>query len=387
MISTSETEPILRFIFFCSSIGDTNLAQATIRSLNKKPGHLCTTIALSDTVTDHLTTFADEFNSVTTIVQINEQPIADCSNHDIAEFVRRSNFSHAFVGMPSDSQDERAMQIASALDIPVTFASEFMFEPPSGHRIWRYQEALCQKNNLQFAVPLLSTGLFSEHPRRYAIGHLSLNTVFSNVAISTDEKLATKSQLLVQDTDRLAVVSGTTQNPGVDTEFLTVLLGELPNHPSVQLRYSIHPGVKQNMTEYIKTLIAVAENAGVTQQFKIILNNAIKAKLPPTDLSDLLRSPWIIDTNVSGNAASSAADAVAQAVPGALVNTSAAQGKPTFAHGNKPLLPDSWFSENIVLFFSTAPGTPHQITELGFTKDHTVAEIMAALMLTTSMCS
>ena len=260
-----------------------------------------------------------------------------------------------------------------------------MFEPPREHAIWQYHNLLCQKENIQFAVPLSGTSLFAGHPRRHIVGHRALSKMSSYIPMSIDQKHAILAQLNVISTDRLAVISGTTQPPGVDTEFLSTLLDELPKHPTVQLRFSIHPGVKQDMVIYIDSLIAIAKQTytGTGNQFKIILNDKIKEKLTPAQIAEFLAEPFIIETNVSGPDASSAADAIAQAVPGELVNTAASQGKPTFVTqaDNHSLLPSSWVTNSSACFFTALPTKPHTLAELCLSEDVTEAEVITRLML------
>ncbi|MCL9683967.1 hypothetical protein [Legionella maioricensis] len=59
--------------------------------------------------------------------------------------------------------------------------------------------------------------------------------------------------------------------------------------------------------------------------------------------------------NINGSEAAFAADRVAQAVPGALLNQAALEGKPAYLHSGKPYLPKQYFSNSISTFF-TAPG-------------------------------
>ena len=370
-------------IFFCSSLGDAEFAKDTIRSLSEKSGKQCSIIALCHVVEPSLASFAALYPNVTMVREINDVLIKDCSNDEIVDFVKRATFSNAFIGMPSNNEETRAMQIALSLDIPVIFASEFMFEPPREHAIWQYHNLLCQKENIQFAVPLSGTSLFAGHPRRHIVGHRALSKMSSYIPMSIDQKHAILAQLNVISTDRLAVISGTTQPPGVDTEFLSTLLDELPKHPTVQLRFSIHPGVKQDMLIYINSLIAIAKQMDTGNQFKIILNDKIKEKLTPAQLAEFLAEPFIIETNVSGPDASSAADAIAQAVPGELVNTAASQGKPTFVTqaDNHSLLPSSWVTNSSACFFTALPTKPHTLAELCLNEDLTEAEVITRLML------
>ena len=48
----------------------------------------------------------------------------------IQSYVDANKFNHAYIGVSSADQEEKAYQIAESLTIPVTIVSEFMFKTP-----------------------------------------------------------------------------------------------------------------------------------------------------------------------------------------------------------------------------------------------------------------
>jgi len=368
-------------VFVCSSFGDSALAKDTIQFISEKSSRPCSIIALNDNITDSLHVFSQDRENVELITSIENQSIQACTASQIVNFIETRNFSNAFIGMPSVSGDDKALQVALGLNIPVTFSCDFMFNPPGEHQVWQYQDRLKDKKNIHFAVPLPTISLFNGHPNRHVVGHRSLYSP-SN-PISASDQAILRSQL-IETGSHLAVVSGTTQAPGIDKDFLEALLSVLPNYPNIQLRYSIHPGIRQNMHEYIQELINVANRLDSNSQFKIILTPLILEKLTQEQKDSLMQSRWIIICNITGAQAQSCADGFCQAAPGELANMSALNGKPTFTTGDS-LLPNKWFAGNIANFFtaisSNASTSGHSLGELNLHEDHDVRDAMAKLML------
>jgi hypothetical protein len=88
-------------------------------------------------------------------------------------------------------------------------------------------------------------------------------------------------------------------------------------------------------------------------------------------LKPFLESPFVMLSNVSGPNAAKAADKITQAVPGALLNEAALQGKPSYFHDRtvKPYLPVAWFSQTVPAFFAATSQSPHTKEELGLTEN------------------
>ena len=375
-------------LFVCSSTGDAELAKDTIRRLSAL-GRNCTIIsfAIAD-ITLSLTQFAQDVPQVSIVAHLNDKPIMECHEHEIRDYIHIQGFAHAYVGLPSNDADEMAFKLALVLHIPVVFVNEFMFEPPCTHVLWHYREALLAKENITFTESLASSVVFAIALKRQIIGHRSLFASTSQAMISSQERSIMHTQLNVGVEQRLIVVSGTTQMKGVDTTFLNALLNELPRYPSIQVRYSIHPSVKETMSDYIQSLIEVANEFPVIEQFKIILNSAIINKITPDCIKKIQSSPWVCAVNISGPQALEITDGFAQAVPGAAVNTNAMRSKPTFSGGNAALLPKVWFAEHTNVFFQAvatfdreAPLIPHTLKELGLSEENTPADVLVRLMM------
>ena len=162
-------------VFLCSSLGDAELAKDVVRNIAAKSDRRCIIMPLSSSVEANLGAFANDMkSSVTATTILNDRPLYECNPEDIARLIETLDCSHAFIGLPSDSHDERAMQLSLRLNIPVTFANEFMFDPPEEHAFWRYQAALVQKKNLQWAVPLRTSSMYRLFSNSHVVGHLSL---------------------------------------------------------------------------------------------------------------------------------------------------------------------------------------------------------------------
>jgi len=330
----------MKIAFFVSSVGDTDLAKATISKLIEQHSpESILVIPLTTTAVDRIKDLKGAPISVISIEVIakqaglltNEQ-ISEQEAEAVKVFLQENHIEHVYIGVPSNN-NVIPYQIATRLTIPFTVAYEYMFKPEK-HSLWKH-----------------------------VVGHLSLDRVqevFSDV-------VKTRNILSVDAEQELVIVSGTTQPTEVDKQFLNALLGELSTgkYPSIQLRMGVHPGVK-NLDDYLQTLLKTCEMYPSTKdQFKIIINSQIAGKLK----QPLVDSPFIIRADVSGPDAAQAADKITQAVPGALLNEAALKGKPSYFHDKslKPYLPRSWFSGNISAFFTEKPQSPHSKDELGLT--------------------
>jgi len=374
----------MKIAFFVSSVGDTDLAKATISKLIEQHSpESILVIPLTTTAVDRIKDLKGAPISVISIEVIakqaglltNEQ-ISEQEAEAVKVFLQENHIEHVYIGVPSNN-NVIPYQIATRLTIPFTVAYEYMFKPEK-HSLWKHVGELASKENGHFAVPLDSAirdiKELNGDANVHVVGHLSLDRVQE---VSSDV-VKTRNILSVDAEQELVIVSGTTQPTEVDKQFLNALLGELSTgkYPSIQLRMGVHPGVK-DLDDYLQTLLKTCEMYPSTKdQFKIIINSQIAGKLK----QPLVDSPFIIRADVSGPDAAQAADKITQAVPGALLNEAALKGKPSYFHDKslKPYLPRSWFSGNISAFFTEKPQSPHSKDELGLTD--TAPSLLSKLM-------
>jgi hypothetical protein len=362
--------------FFVSSLGDTDLAKAAItKLLEQNSKDTIFVIPLTPTAvtrTEDLT--GNNLISRVSIEHITEQKdiltkhqISLEELEKVSSFVKKNNIQRMYVGVPSIS-NEIPFQIANHLNIPSTIAYEYMFKP-ANHSLWSYLDKLVSKGNCDFAVPLQQAKKdileINPNAKIYEIGHLSIDR--AQVKNTVDIASLRKS-LSVNIQDELIFISGTTQPTEVDNLFLDALLSEIATgkYPHVQLRMGLHPGVK-DPDSYLQTLLKTCEKyPKAKDQFKIILTTQFEKRLQHP-----LISSFILRSEVSGADAALAADKVAQAVPGALLNEAALNGKPSYFHDQTtaPYLPKKWFSDNISTFFIAKPGSSHSRGELGLEED------------------
>lgn len=374
----------MKIAFFVSSVGDTDLAKATIAKMAEFSRDSILIIPLTVTAIDRTKDLNNELISVVSIDEITKHTgllvkdqISEQDAESVRLFLEENHIEHAYFGVPSNN-NEMPYQIASRLSIPFTIAYEYMFKPEK-HSLWQYVGQLAAKENCHFAVPLQSaiTDIkeLDMHADVHVIGHLSLDRVQG----ITSDVTQSRKNLSIEPDQKLVFVSGTTQPTEVDNQFLTALLSELStgNYPTIQLRMGIHPGVK-DLDMYLETLLHTCHLFNTTShQFKIILSKQIANKLT----RPLAVSPFIIHADVTGPEAALAADNISQAVPGALLNEAALQGKPSYFHQQsaKPYLPKTWFAENISTFFTAKPQPPHHKGELGVTD--TAPSLLSNLMI------
>jgi hypothetical protein len=375
----------MRIAFFVSSIGDTDLAKATISKLaDQESVELISIISLTtaaDKRTEDL--IGNKRISRISLNEITQRADAlsndKVSGEDLAKilfYISENRIQRAYLGVPS-TNNVVPFQIGESLKIPCTIAYEYMFKPAK-HAFWSYVDGLTSKGNCDFAVTLPQAKLdileISANAKVHEIGHLSLDRQQENKL----DPMPTRKSLSVNIQDELVFISGSTQPIKIDNQFLDAILNEISteNYPSIQLRMGIHPGVK-DLDAYLQTLLATCEKYSRTKdQFKIILTDSLEKRLKQPISSDL----FILRAEVSGSEAAQAADKISQSVPGALLNEAALAGKPSYFHekSTTPYLPSKWFSESISSFFTAQPQKPRSREDLGL-KD-TAPNIMAKLL-------
>jgi len=358
--------------FFISSIGDTDLALATIKSIEQKGEHEVLLISLTKTAQQRVENFhSTSLVGKNSLFEILGSDFAEghCTKKQlehILNFVHRQNINHAYVGVPS-ANNEIPFQIAGSLDeIPILMAYEFMFKPEN-HCLWKYLPELKSKSNIQWALPLPDAVEDFDVDKFHVIGHMSIDNAYALKPTGSKSAEEIKHSLQVTSGQSLAFVSSTTQPVQIDATFLQALLTELPKHPNIQVRLGIHPGI-QDLDAYLIEILSIYKtHSDVSNQFKIILPDNLlgRFKKPELSINHLQFHDVFLRVNINGSEAATAADRVAQAVPGALLNQSVLEGKPAYSHTGKPYLPQQYFSANIATFFSGERQPPRRKEALG----------------------
>ena len=337
MVLSGSNEPI-------HILGITEIAQSRIKDF---PAHFPITVV-----------------SLAEILGMSHVPLEFSKEYSsrLNDYIALHSIDRAYVGVPSPLSENMAFKIAEDLDIPFVVAYEFMFKP-EGHVLWSFASKMAEKKLATFAVPLpgAEADIIASVPdaRVQSIGHLSIDKAMGPTgAISPD----IRGKLRIADEETFIFISGTTQPHDIDCTFWDALLAELATgkYPTIQLRFGIHPSVKETPI-YLNRLLEICKKYPTTEaQCKIIVPKAL-------DLTLFEDNRFLLQVDVNGPMASTAADAIAQAVPGALLNEAALLGKPAYFHGEAtPYLPRALFSENLASFFS-AKSRPHKCTrsELG----------------------
>lgn len=366
----------MKIAFFVGSIGDTDLAKATIAKLIEQqfvdsifviPLTAVATKRTEDLVGKGRITLL----TLQTLVSQAATPSNKLLSHDelekINQYIHTNQITRAYIGV-SSTDEEIPYQIAGHVTIPCTIANEYMFKADK-HCFWNYVNALSSKDNCDFAVPLNSAKMnilsVNSQARVNTIGHLSIDR--SQTQATTDTA-AIKKSLGVDTANEMIFLSGTTQPIEIDDRFLDALLSEIStgNYPHIQLRFGMHPGIKEPDL-YLQALLSTCDkypNAHVKNQFKIMLTTPMKARITN---SGLINHDCILQCDVSGPDAAQAAEKIGQSVPGALLNEAALMGKPSYFHDKSttPYLPTTWFANSIGSFFNSKPQGSHSYSELG----------------------
>jgi hypothetical protein len=382
----------MAIVFFVSSAGDTDLAKATINTLIEKGVdneiHLIPlTSAAEERTKDLISSSNIRRVKLSEILKIDklttEKKLEPKELSIVCDYIKQNNIQHAYIGVPSPLEEDIPYQIAHALEIPCTIAYEYMFTAQEKHHFWDHLSLLANKKNCNYAVPLPMAKddilKFNREADVHTIGHLSIDRTMVN---STSINISPiKEQLMLKEQEELIFISGTTQPAEVDNTFVEAILSEIATgkYPQLQIRFGLHPGI-QDFDSYLKLILETCDNYQLTaSQFKIILPSHIEQKLQQAISNE---HPFILRTDVTGADACHAADKIAQAVPGALLNEAAIKGKPSYFHvdSSKPYLPETYFSESIILFFKAArQPQPHTHKELGI-EEESAANHMANLL-------
>lgn len=377
--------------FFVSSIGDTDLAKATINKLIEKgldkPIYLIPITSVAEKRTEDLMAQVNikriklaeilkQDNLVATQKLSQEQLLT------VNAYIRENKIEHGFIGVPSPLDEDMPYQIAQILEIPCTIAYEYMFTAPEKHHFWNNLPLLANKTNCDYAVPLPLAKddilKFNADAQVYTIGHLSIDQAMVN---KTYDNTQIKNSLLLKGNENLIFISGTTQPPEIDSHFVEAILSEIATgkFPQLQIRFGIHPGVK-DLDNYLNLLLKICEKYPHTaSQFKLILPSQLEERLQRNISPE---QPFILRANITGAEASFAADKIAQAVPGALVNEAAIKGKPSYFHEQvtSSYLPKSCFANNITSFFKAKQQLPLTRHDLNI-GDETAAMNMANVFM------
>ncbi len=313
------------------------------------------------------------------------QPLDGCLNPEqlncIAEYIHSQQIDSLYFGVPS-VDNQIPFQIAETLnELPALMAYEFMFKPES-HCLWDHLPKLKNKPNIAWALPLTAAAADFGPDRIHIIGHLSIDNAFSEKNLEQKAQEEIRRRLNVTLEQSLAFVSSTTQPTAIDEDFLSILLAELPYHPNLHLRLGLHPG-RQDLDIYLSKILSVyKKHPDNHSQFKIILTDQLLAKLkhPEQSVENPEFQHLFLKTNITGPDAASAADKVAQAVPGALLNQAVLEGKPAFASSGTPYLPIDYFSKDVTTFFSSSRQPPRLKTALGL-DEKTAGERCANIMI------
>ncbi|KTD50850.1 hypothetical protein [Legionella quateirensis] len=382
----------MKVAFFISSVGDTDLALKTIKAMEQKSACETVLVSLTKTADERVNKFESPslLKKYTLSGILNLEPglypeslSSEEHRSNIIHFIEQHQLDYVYLGVPSVN-NVMPFQIADYIsDRPVLMAYEYMFKSDA-HCIWQHVPVLKDKANVQWAIPLkaaLDDFELVDKNRLHITGHLSIDNAYiaSPAASSTD---TIRELLQVPSQQPLAFISSTTQPVGVDEQFIECLLQELQQVPTMHVRLGLHPGI-QDFDIYLDKILSVySKYPAISSQFKIIMpeNIVSKIKLPELSINALKYQDVFLKVNINGNDAAFAADRVAQAVPGALLNQAVLEGKPAYSHSGKPYLPQSYFSSSIAGFFAGVRQSPRMKSDLEL-DERTAPECYADLIM------
>jgi hypothetical protein len=363
----------MSLVVFVSSLGDTDLIIASINKLREENfNEKIFLIPLTPTAKDRI---PNDIKMSTQVILLPELP------ENLTDFISSNNIQRAYIGVPSNN-NEKPFQIAQSLSIPHTIVFEYMYTD-NKHPFWKYIPELATNEKCDFVVPLNPAKenilKINSKAKIHTIGHSSIDRFYSST--TTIDKENIRDSLLINSDENFLFISGTSQPREVDDAFLKALLEEISTAkcPNIQLRMGLHPGIlNSDPDKYLETLLNTCTNyPNIEKQFKIILTKQCEEKLKNPIPSHL--DKFILRQEIIGENAAKAADKVAQAVPGALVNEAILEGKPSYIHDRSITPYLEGFSKNLYLFFTAKQGNPQPREKLGLEKE-TAPNLLAKLM-------
>ncbi|MDI1353146.1 MAG: peptide deformylase [bacterium] len=392
----------MKSIFLVSSVGDTNLALDTIKAMEAKGQKSHIIVSLTKTARDTIRkaplSETTTHKTLPQLLTIEEEMEPEKYHNEetqkfIAEYIEDNNpqITHAYIGVPSDDRQSFPFQVAQRLKkVNVVMAFEFMFKPQN-HCLWNHVHQLNLKPNLSWVVPLhnATKDFDVENKKMHVIGHLSIDKAcaqqIKNEDVQAQSKAAiaeVRQKLDIVSDNIFCFVSSSTQPVEMDITFIDCVLAELLKHPKMQVRLGLHPGIN-DLDSYVQKLIDICKkHESIEKQFKIILPQDLltKFKQPESSIDNHLFTSLFMRVNIKGDDAGTAADCVAQVVPGAILNQAAMEGKPVYAHQGQTYLPDGYFSNSLSTFFSAGRKSPTSKNALAL-PDKSAAAQCAIIMM------
>lgn len=352
----------MSLVFFTSSAGDTDLAKATIAQLIRESyAKQLLLVPLTQASQSRLNDIDAKVEqiSITELLGLEDFPafLDDAKLAQLSDLLKEKEIQRAYIGVPSPQNEDLPFQIAKAIETPSVIVNEFMYKDPK-HNFWGHIPKLVEKG-CEFAMPLNSAAADvnskSQHAKVSTIGHLSIDRALSKPP--------------------MIFVSGSTRPLGEDSAFLEALLSELKkgSHPNLQLRFGIHPGVR-NMDTYLLDLLQVcARCEELSQQLKIVLPSRIEDRL-----CRQYASPFLLREDLSGPELADKADGISQVVPGALINEAHLNKKAVYCHTPVKSYLTGKPKKSITMFFNEVCSKKTTYSDLGL--ETSTPEALSSLM-------
>lgn len=348
--------------FFTTSAGDTELAIATLqRMIDLHPAHPYVFYPLSTLAKEKVTSAFSGNDAVDIDLSWAESKALpeDSEIQALNDALAKKKVQRAYIGVPSNLEESKAMILAEKLTVPKVVALEYLFLEPA-LPLWSKLTQLMQ-NNCEFVVPTNSAidEIKTRAPEAQvtAIGHLAIDKALQKRANPVDPQKINliRTQLISNSHESLKVISGTSVGLDIDKPFLEAILKELKSdkHSGLKVCFSLHPFVKEPGKYLSELLELCTQYKTLSSKFQIILPEGFISKLPQGMID--FKNPYLLLREISGPDAAQAADGVAQAVPGALVNESAILDKAAYCFQPvKTFLPSQMYAQSLSDFLIDA---------------------------------
>ncbi|OGT67677.1 MAG: hypothetical protein A3J38_09515 [Gammaproteobacteria bacterium RIFCSPHIGHO2_12_FULL_45_9] len=320
-----------KILCICHSTGDTQALLKTAQLLRNR-GNEVLLLPIGEPA--YRATAADTGRiTLPDIIDTFPVTLTDTQEQAFHAWAATQDFSHALIGTPSLNHVQTAFQMAKVLTTllapqAVSIYNDYLYEEPA-HTYWQSLRTSLQPWHHQVqwltSLPAMQRALpetLQAHSQ--TVGHLNIDgaTTSPNLATVTE----TRQALAVPDTHQLLFISGS-KNAAEDAALLEAVAQAIAANstlPPLAIRLGLHPGTA-DLPGYVAAMNAVIDRHPCLQ--------ACTAWLLPYKLISQFREPLPhhIHCEVSGEAATDAADYVASYGPYSLFHRAAFQRKPAFS--------------------------------------------------------
>lgn len=340
----------------CHSLDDAKFIEANALESAKRK-EKCSILIAGKAAENYLKTFKSEYADITSLADILGKELTEVEDkkataadlEKIKDYLKKINPTHALIGTPSKLNAEIPFQIAKILSPSITkgvIYNGYLFAEATHcfNTILKSEGEDSLLAKWLFAVTLEKAAKAAKEMATFSIniahvGHLSIDAL-TDEKIDTQKIETTRATLGIKSQKTpFLFISGAKdikEDTAVLAGFLELIDKSREEYGKIEIRMGLHPGNSNLSNNYLEQLIKCVEQYDKAKTcFKIIMTKKLK-----DDKKLTLTSPFIIEAEVSGDAAAEAGNGVACYYPATLPTVAALRGQPAYSQIKGSYLPD-----------------------------------------------